>query len=92
MRLSVAIPRKVTAKLETRMTIVNSGTLAAFTGTMPVARMPAALTTFAIAYHFLRLSVASTSGAHANFQVCGMMPTATSAATCATGMPAFEYK
>ena len=86
------MPRNVTATFETRMTVMSNGRLAAFTGTMPVARMPAALTRLAITYHFLRESVVSTSGAHANFHVCGRMPTATSAATCATGIPAFESR
>ena len=48
MRLSVAMPRNVTAKLETRTTVLRSGKLEARMGKTAVAQIPAALNTAAM--------------------------------------------
>ena len=64
--------RKVTATFDTSTAAYNSGSDRSSAGTAPVTKMPTALTRPARTYHVLRESVVSATGAHRNFQVCGI--------------------
>jgi hypothetical protein len=62
----------VEATFEISTAAYSSGSDAASAGTAPVTKIPTALTMPASKYHVLRDSVVSATGAHRNFQVCGM--------------------
>ncbi len=71
-RLSTAIARNVTARLETSTTAVSSGRPFAVMGSAPVAKMPSPLAAHARKYHPRRVQNESEIGAHRNFHVWGM--------------------
>jgi len=80
---------KVFTKLVKKTTTVINVRYSTFNGRIPVTRMPIAVITLEMRYHFLTERVVSTKGAQTNLNILGNNVTAIRGATCSNGTPAF---
>jgi hypothetical protein len=85
----VDIAIKVFPKFVTNTTTVIKVRYSAVSGSIPVTKMPRAVTALANKYHFLTVKVVSTSGAQRNLNIFGSNATEITGATNAREIPAF---